>query len=119
MEQDEILYRIVAECRQEPHNKITISGDELASFAIFELGRHLEEIDISVAVNAFREGSADWEARDIVDAATALCHQAADRVWGKCLDEQEDEWEEVDISTEWDVVPQTRAFGVSVTIIPA
>jgi len=101
MSQEEIIAKIVNEFRKEPRNKIVISSEDLCLFASEELGRELSAESLAKAVATFEDGEATEADENIVDAATSLCHQVSNRCWGECLDADDDEWSEVDISTEW------------------
>ncbi|MBK5940788.1 hypothetical protein [Halochromatium roseum] len=116
MNQDDILEKIVTEFRSDPRNKIIIDGKDLAAFASEEVGQEVTLDQLCKAVSSFEEGEAEEEDESLVDAATALCHQVADRCWGECLDEDDDEWEEVDISTEWGNVDCDKSESIFVTI---
>lgn len=114
--QDDILEKIVTEFRADPRNKIIIDGKDLAAFASEEVDQEVTLEKLCKAVSSFEEGEAEEEDESLVDAATALCHQVADRCWGECLDEYDDEWEEVDISTEWSNVDCDEEGEMFVTI---
>lgn len=101
MNQDEILHKIVCDFRDDPRNKIIIEAKYLSVFAAEEVGRKITAADLCRAITAYEEGDAESMDEELVDAATALCHQVADRCWGECIDEDNDEWEEIDITTEW------------------
>lgn len=99
--QDDIVHKIVGEFRDDPRQKIIIEAEYLSVFAAEEVGRKVTAADLCSAISAYEKGAAESVDEDLVDAATALCHQVADRCWGECIDEDNDEWEEVDITTEW------------------
>lgn len=101
MDQDDIVDKLVAENREDPRNKIIIDGEDLSAFASDELDSAVTASMLSRAIAAYRDGTPSDEHQATVDAATALCHQVADRVWGECIDTEEDEWQEIDISTDW------------------
>lgn len=101
MDQDDIVDKLVSENRADPRNKILIDGADLISFATQELGSPVEDEVLKRTLQAYNSGELTEQTQNILDAATALCHQVADRVWGKCIDEDEDEWEEIDIKTAW------------------
>jgi len=101
MDQDDLVDNIVRKYREDPRNKVIIDCGDLLDFASEELGISINSGVLLNAVEAYNASTADGPTQEIVDAATALCHQVADRCWGNCLDEEEDEWEEIDISVEW------------------
>ena len=101
MSQDDIVDKLVTEYKNDPRNKIIIEAAYLVAFAKEETGNEVTLITLCNAISSYEDGSASSEDEALVDAATALCHQVADRCWGECIDEDDDEWEEVDISTEW------------------
>jgi len=103
MDTDLIVDKLVAEYRADPRNKIIIEEDDLLTFASEELGTGIERQALLEAVDAYGKGTAQASHQQMVDAATALCHQVADRAWGKCINEDDDEYEEVDISTNWEL----------------
>jgi len=101
MVQESIVDKIVKENRKDPRNKITISCSDMIDFSSEERDVRIDNAALLNAVEAYSAGTADGPAQEIADAATALCHQVADRVWGKCLDQKEDKWEEIGISVDW------------------
>lgn len=116
MSQESTIASIVADFNEEPRNKIVISSIDLCSYASEELGSELSPQSLAKAVTAFEDGEANEADERIIDAATSLCHQVANRCWGECEDEEEDEWSEVDISTEWSDFDSDNASDLFVTI---
>ena len=96
---DHLLTRIVAEFRRDPGNKLLIGADDLLAWCASEMGRSVSAAELCAAVESIQRGDADDSQEQIVDAATSLCHQAADRCFGGQTGPEE--WEEVDISTDW------------------
>ena len=119
MDQDDIVDKLVTENRQDPRNKIIIDGHDLSAFASEELDTSVTVSTLLQAVSAHKNGTSDEKVQALVDAATALCHQAADRVWGECFDREEDEWEEIDISTDWITEPEPGEGDLRVVVRPA
>lgn len=118
MDQDDIVDKLVTENRQDPRNKIIIDGHDLSAFASEELDTSVTVSTLSQAVSAHKNGTSDEKDQALVDAATALCHQVADRVWGECLDREDDEWEEIDISTAWSASVEQETEGLTVVVRP-
>lgn len=116
MTQDEIIASIVGNFNDEPRNKIVISSSNLCNYAADELGSELSAESLAKALTAFEDGEASENDKKIVDAATSLCHQVANRCWGECEDEDEDEWSEVDISTEWSNYDLSNPADLIVTV---
>jgi len=116
MDQEQIIAKIVSAFKEEPRNKIIISCGDLCLYASEELGRELSAESLAKAVATFEEGEATEADESIVDAATSLCHQVSKRCWGECLDVDEDEWSEVDISTEWSDYDSETASDLFVTV---
>jgi len=106
MDQDDIVDKLVAENRKDPRNKIIIDGEDLSAFASDELDSAVTVRMLSRAIAAYRGGTPSNADQALVDAATALCHQVADQVWGECIDTEEDDWQEIDISTDWIAGPE-------------
>ena len=99
--QESILRNTVSRSIEPVTNKIIIGGSDLADFASDELMVEVTQAELSEALRHM--GLDDYEQwTNIVDSATFLCHLAADRVCGTYIDEEDREWEEVDISTDWD-----------------
>lgn len=101
MTQKSVVDKLVEENRKDPRNKITISCSGVIDFSSEELGLRIDEMALLAAIETYRAGTADNVSQGIVDAATSICHQVADRVWGRCLDQEEDRWEEIDVSVDW------------------
>lgn len=101
MTQEQIIDSLVKAFRDEPRNKIIINALDLCKYASEELDRELTPAELASSIAAFEDGDATEQDESIVDAATSLCHQVSNRCWGECEDEENDEWSEVDISTEW------------------
>ncbi len=101
MNSDDIVKSLVEAFRADPRNKLQMGADVLLPFIASELRRSVSATELADALTAFDNGEASAEEQEIVDAGTALCHQVAARCWGECLDEANDEWSEVDISTDW------------------
>lgn len=118
MSEEETVGRIVAEARSEPRNKIIIASADLAEIASMETGATVSPERLATAIKAHEDGDASGEDQDIVDGATYLCHQVANRVWGECEDEDGDEWSEVDIKTEWSEFDGGNASDLTVTVRP-
>ncbi|AKN59997.1 hypothetical protein WB44_01365 [Synechococcus sp. WH 8020] len=116
MAQGEIITSIVSSFKKEPRNKIIISCSDLCGYASEELESELTPESLAKAINAFENGEANEHDERIVDAATSLCHQASNRCWGECEDEEEDEWSEVDISTEWSDYDSDNPAELFVTV---
>ncbi|MEX0375363.1 hypothetical protein [Spiribacter pallidus] len=116
MDQDDIVDKLVAENRKDPRNKIIIDGEDLSAFASDELDSAVTVLLLSRAIAAYRSGSPSDEHQAVVDAATALCHQVADRVWGECIDTEEDEWQEINISTDWITGPEQEDTELRVVV---
>jgi len=116
MSQEDIISTIVSGFKEEPRNKIVISCADLCIYAAEELGSELSPESLAKAVSAFEDGKANEADERIVDAATSLCHQVSNRCWGECEDEEEDEWSEVDISTEWSDFDSDTPTDLFVTI---
>ena len=116
MSQEATIASIVADFKEEPRNKIIISCSNLCSYASEELGNELSPQSLAQAVTAFEEGEASEADERIIDAATSLCHQVSNRCWGECENEEEDEWSEVDISTEWSDFDSDNPTDLFVTI---
>lgn len=114
--QDEIITSIVNSFKNEPRNKIVISCSDLCNYASEELDHELSANTLAKALTTFEDGEANEDGERIVDAATSLCHQVANRCWGECEDEEEDEWSEVDISTEWSDFDSENPADLFVTI---
>ena len=110
MSQESNINSIVSSIKREPRNKIVVSCTDLCSYASEELGTELFPESLATALTACEEGEATEADKSIVDAATSLCHQVANRCWGDCEDEETDECNEVDISTEWsDFDPENQS----------
>ena len=118
MSEEEIVGRIVAEARTEARNKIILRSAELAEIASMETGESISAERLAAAIKAFEDGGASGKDESIVDGATYLCHQVANRVWGECEDEDGDEWSEVDIKTEWSDFDGGNASDLFVTVRP-
>ena len=116
MSQEATIASIVAEFKEQARNKIIISCTDLCSYASEELGSELSAKSLVKAVIAFEDGEATEADERIVDAATSLCHQVSNRCWGECEDEEEDEWSEVDISTEWSDFDSDNPSDLFVTV---
>ena len=116
MSQENIIASIVSSFNNEPRNKIVISCSDLCDYAADELGSELSPESLAKAITAFEAGEAREDDEKIVDAATSLCHQVSNRCWGECEDEEEDEWSEVDISTEWSDFDSENPADLFVTI---
>lgn len=116
MSQEEIIAKIANDFKEEPRNKIFISSEDLCLFVSEELGRELSAESLAKAVATFEDGEATEADENIVDAATSLCHQVSNRCWGECLDADEDEWSEVDISTEWSDYDSGTPSDIFVTV---
>lgn len=101
MDQDQVIATIVAAYKDEPRNKIVINAAHLCIYASDEIGETITPATLASAIQSYEDGDASEEEQALLDAATALCHQVANRCWGECEDEESDEWSEVDISTEW------------------
>lgn len=119
MNQQDILKQIVIEFQKDPCNTITIGVSELTEFASEELGKDVTPDDLCVAVQAHHNDEAGEEHQNIVDAASVLCNQVADRCWGECLDEDYDEWDEIDISIDWEEVDLNTADDLYAVITPS
>ena len=118
MSEEEIVGRIVTEARTEARNKIILRSAELAEIASMETGESISAERLAAAIKAFEDGGASDKDESIVDGATYLCHQVANRVWGDCEDEDGDEWSEVDIKTEWSDFDGGNASDLFVTVRP-
>ncbi|PZD70261.1 hypothetical protein C1752_14874 [Acaryochloris thomasi RCC1774] len=118
MNQQDILNQIVAEFHKDPGNQIIIGMTELTEFASEEIGKEVTPEDLCEALQAHHNEQAGEEHLNIVDAASALCNQVADRCWGECLDEDYDEWDEVDISIDWEDVDLNTSDNLYATIRP-
>ena len=116
MSQEEIIASIVSSFKNEPRNKIVISCIDLCNYAAEELGSELTAESLAKAITAFQDGEANENDERIVDAATSLCHQVSNRCWGECEDEEEDEWSEIDISTEWSGFDSENSADLFVTV---
>jgi hypothetical protein len=116
MDQDDIVDKLVAENRKDPRNKIIIDGEDLSAFASDELDIVVTVSSLTQAVIAYKNGAPNEHHQATIDAATALCHQVADRVWGECLDEADDEWEEINIATDWITEPTPEGNDIRVVI---
>ena len=101
MSQQKIVEKIVSEFQADPRNKIIISVKDLAEFSSEEVDDIVTPLILVMAIQAYQNGEADENHERLVDAATALCYQVANRCWGKCIDEDNNKWEEVDIDTDW------------------
>ena len=119
MGQDDIVDKLVTENRKDPRNKIIIDGEDLSAFAFDELGVVVTTSKLTQAVEAYKNGTPNEDHQRTIDAATALCHQVADRVWGECFNREEDEWEEIDISTDWITEPEPGEGDLRVVVRPA
>jgi hypothetical protein len=119
MDQDMIVGKLVGENLADLRNKIVIDGEDLSAFATAELGRTVSSSTLSDAIQSFKNRTYDDRDVTVVDAATALCHQVADRVWGKCIDQEADEWEEIDIATDWIIEPDSDGSEVRVVVRPS
>lgn len=116
MDQEQIIGKIVDSCKEEPRNKIIIDAKPLADYASGELGSEVSAAQLAEALIRYEEGEASDEDQNLVDAATSLCHQVANRCWGECESVEEDEWSEVDISTEWSDYDSENPEDLFVTI---
>lgn len=116
MDQDQIVATIVAEYKNEPRNKIIINAFHLCTYATDELGEAVSPASLASAIQSYEDGDASEQEQALLDAATSLCHQVANRCWGECEDEESDEWSEVDISTEWSDYDTEDASEMFVTI---
>lgn len=116
MGQEAIITQLVAAWKEEPRNKITISSEDLCAYAAEELDTPLDASKLAQALVSFHDGDASENDERIVDAATSLCHQVANRCWGECEDEENDEWSEVDISTEWSDYESENPEDLFVTV---
>jgi len=116
MNQEELISKIVSEYKNEPRNKIAISCKDLCLYASEELGHQLSSKGLANAVASFENGAATEADESIIDAATSLCHQVSNRCWGECIDADEDEWEDVDISTEWSDYESDNPSELFVTV---
>ena len=101
MAQDQIIQNLVNDYKEEPRNKIIIDCKPLVEYAAEELQTSLTAAQLADALARYENGEASEADESLVDAATSLCHQVANRCWGECESEEDDEWSEVDISTEW------------------
>lgn len=118
MSQEEIVESVVTEFRKDPDDELKIGVLELVDFAMIELDLEVTPELLCTAVLDSQNDEADDRLLKIVEAATTLCHQAADRCWGQCLDEDFDEWEEVDICTEWEGVNPDDPEDLIVIVTP-
>ena len=116
MSQEEIISSIVNSFKNESRNKSIISCSDLCGYAYEELDSELSPESLAKAITAFVDGEANEDDERIVDAATSLCHQVSNRCWGECEDEEEDEWSEVDISTEWTDYDSDNPAALFVTV---
>lgn len=116
MSQDDVVNKIVSEFREDPRNKIIINAHDLAIFANEEVGREVSIEELCKSISSIEDGTAEENEEALLDAATALCHEVADRCWGECVDEDDDEWEEVDIGTEWSNVECEDPSSMFVTV---
>lgn len=116
MSQTEIINSIVNSFNNEPRNKIVISCSDLCNYASEELGSKLSPKSLAKSLTTFKDGEANEDEERILDAATSLCHQVSNRCWGECEDEEEDEWSEIDISTEWSDFNSENPADLFVTI---
>ena len=115
MPQSSIVSAIVNDFKSEPRNKIRIDCDDVC-FYVSSFFMELNPELLASALVAYNEGRASEEDESIVDFATSLCHDVADRCWGECENDQSDEWTEVDISTEWSDVDAENKSDLFVTI---
>ncbi len=100
-------------------NKAEISARDILELASVELGRALEASELCDALQRIESGEADAEAESVIDAATYICHRVADKMFGDCIDEANDEWSEVDIVTEWVNFNTGTPTDVAVVVRPA
>lgn len=101
MSQNEIIGAVVSSYQKDPRNKIIIDAKPLVAYASEELGSQVTASQLAEALGRYESGEPSDEDQNIVDAATSLCHQVANCCWGECTDQENDEWSEVDIATEW------------------
>lgn len=116
MSQDLIIRQLVKSFKEEPRNKIVIDSAPLIAYSAEELQVELTAAQLAEALSRYQEGDASEEDQSLVDAATSLCHQVANRCWGECESEDDDEWSEVDISTEWSDFDSGNPEDLFVTI---
>jgi hypothetical protein len=101
MSQDQIIQQLVAAFKEEPRNKIIIDSSPLLQYTAEELQMEVTSAQLAEVLARYEDGEATEADESMVDAATSLCHQVANRCWGECESEEDDEWSEVEISTEW------------------
>ena len=101
MAQESIRDRIVHGFRKEPSDEILIYTEDLANFASEETGMKITAKKLQGVLRSYTDGNTSELDDSILDGAVALCHQVADRCFGKCLNEKDDEWQEIDINTHW------------------
>lgn len=118
MTEEEIVRRIVAEARSEKRNKVVMTSADLARIATLETGHPVTAERLAAAIKAYEDCNVSEDDQDIVDGATYLCHQVANRIWGECEDEDDDEWSEVDIGTEWSDFDGGDPSNLIVTVRP-
>ena len=116
MSQDQIIKDLVEAFKEEPRNKIVISSTFLVEYATEELQIALTAAQLAEALSRYENGEATEEDEGLVDAATSLCHQVANRCWGECESEEDEEWSEVDISTEWSDFDSENPDDLFVTV---
>lgn len=116
MSQDQIIKDLVEAFKEEPRNKIVISSTFLVEYATEELQIALTAAQLAEALSRYENGEATEEDEGLVDAATSLCHQVASRCWGECESEEDEEWSEVDISTEWSDFDSENPDDLVVTV---
>ena len=116
MSQDLIIQQLVNSFKEEPRNKIIIDASPLVAYSAEELQKEVSAAQLAEALSRYEDGDASEDDQNLVDAATSLCHQVANRCWGECESEEDDEWSEVDISTEWSNFDSDNPDDLFVTI---
>ncbi|MCP9883396.1 hypothetical protein KBY65_13120 [Cyanobium sp. Alchichica 3B3-8F6] len=116
MSQDLIIQQLVNSVKKEPRNKIIINASPLVAYSAEELEKEVSAAQLAEALSHYEDGDASEDDQSLVDAATSLCHQVANRCWGECESEEDDEWSEVDISTEWSDFDSDNPEDLFVTI---
>jgi hypothetical protein len=115
--QREILARAVNEFRRNPRNKLIFDCATLLAWSREELGRSPSALELRRALHSFQTGEATEADERLVDAATSLCHQAADQCFGES--DAGGEFEEVDINTDWNGLDEADPGALFVVVRPA
>ena len=97
----DLINSIVDSFKSDPRNKIIIESKDLVQHTSEEMMEDINSKMICHSISSYESGSSTERDQNILDAAISICHQVADRCWGKCIDINDDEWTEIDISTEW------------------